>query len=378
MLFLALLISNALFFRQLAIWTAGWIYRAAYSGLHGRSVRRKRLRPAAMSTVPARRVAASCPCRVRLMIVKDLRLFRRDPVQWSQFLIFFGLLALYFLNIRRFTYDVPYVAWVNMVSFLNLSVVGLLLSTFTTRFIFPMISLEGRRFWILGLLPVRRETILWGKFLFAMGGSIVPCSRPGLAERRDARRVAAGAAQPSVDLPGALLGAVGHRRGAGGRLPSLREQSPSRIAAGFGGTLNLVISTLYILAVVLLTAAAHPFLLGGETCRRGPRMDASANVRVVAHRLAAGRLGRLSALRHRRHAGAHAHRPALFSESWRFVARFESFAFCDSSPCGPSYGRSHYKSPRPVDTVLARRIVLASELVRLHWGIFPLGGICRA
>ena len=69
-----------------------------------------------------------------------------------------------------------YVGWVNMVSFLNLSVVGLLLSTFTTRFVFPMISLEGRRFWILGLLPVRRTTILWSKFFFAAGGAIIPCS----------------------------------------------------------------------------------------------------------------------------------------------------------------------------------------------------------
>ena len=42
---------------------------------------------------------------MRLLIVKDLRLFRRDPVQWSQFLIFFGLLVLYFLNIRRFSYS---------------------------------------------------------------------------------------------------------------------------------------------------------------------------------------------------------------------------------------------------------------------------------
>ena len=39
-----------------------------------------------------------------------------------------------------------------------------------------MISLEGRRFWVLGLLPVRRETILWSKFLFAVGGSIIPCT----------------------------------------------------------------------------------------------------------------------------------------------------------------------------------------------------------
>src|SRR5690606_2902749 len=87
------------------------------------------------------RLAAVLSRQARLLIIKDLRLFRRDPVQWSQFLIFFGLLLLYFVNVRRFSYDMYHIGWVNMVSFLNVSVVGLLLSTFTTRFIFPMISL---------------------------------------------------------------------------------------------------------------------------------------------------------------------------------------------------------------------------------------------
>jgi len=62
-----------------------------------------------------------------------------------------------------------------MIGFLNLAVVGLILSTFTTRFIFPMISLEGRRLWILGLLPIRRDAILWSKFIFAAVGSLIPC-----------------------------------------------------------------------------------------------------------------------------------------------------------------------------------------------------------
>ena len=87
-------------------------------------------------------------------MVKDFRIFRRDPLQWSQFLIFFGLLALYFfLNLRRFNYDLYYTDWMNMVSFFNLSVVGLLMSTFTTRFVYPLLSLEGNAFWLLGLLP---------------------------------------------------------------------------------------------------------------------------------------------------------------------------------------------------------------------------------
>ncbi len=175
LLFLTLTISNALFFRQLALWTAGRIYRDSYSGLYGRLRRRKRARPMLLDRLLS---SALWPlsATVRLMLIKDLRLFRRDPLQWSQFLIFLGLLAIYFANVRRFTYNINYAGWVNMVSFLNLAVVGLLLSTFTTRFIFPMISLEGQRFWILGVLPVRRETILWSKFLFATGGSIVPCT----------------------------------------------------------------------------------------------------------------------------------------------------------------------------------------------------------
>ncbi len=36
--------------------------------------------------------------------------------------------------------------WVTVMSFLNVAVVGLLLSTFTARFVFPAISLEGRAF----------------------------------------------------------------------------------------------------------------------------------------------------------------------------------------------------------------------------------------
>ena len=37
-------------------------------------------------------------------------------------------------------------------------------------------------------------------------------------------------------------------------MPDLREVSPSKIASGFGGTLSLVFSSLFIIAVVLVTA----------------------------------------------------------------------------------------------------------------------------
>lgn len=259
-LFLALMISNALFFRQLAIWTAGWIYRASYSGLYGRAFRRRRAQSTRFDRLLSWAIGfLHAPSR--LLIVKDLRLFRRDPLQWSQFLVFLSLLALYFINIRHFTYDIYHIGWVNMVSFLNLSVVGLLLSTFTTRFIFPMISLEGRRFWFLGQLPLHRDTILWSKFLFAVGGSIIPCTTLVLLSDRmlDVSKLVLWSHQLTCVV--LCLGLSGIAVGLGARLPNLREQSPSRIAAGFGGTLNLVVSTLYILVVVLLTALPTHFYL---------------------------------------------------------------------------------------------------------------------
>jgi ABC-2 type transport system permease protein len=262
-LFLVVLIANALFCRQLAIWTATRVYRPAYNALYGRRAARKRIKPAHIDRL-LWWLTALLPEQSRLMMVKDLRLFRRDPLQWSQFLIFFGLLSLYLLNIRGFGYDVQYVGWLNMVSFLNLSVVGLLMSTFTTRFVFPMISLEGRRFWMLGLLPLRRETILWSKFFFAAGCSILPCA--ALIALSDVMLRVPALVLASHQLTCAILcvGLSGIAVGLGARLPNLREDSPSRIAAGFGGTLNLVISTLYILAVVLLTAVPCHFYLASN------------------------------------------------------------------------------------------------------------------
>jgi ABC-2 type transport system permease protein len=152
----------------------------------------------------------------------------------------------------------------NMIGFLNLGVVGLILSTFTTRFIFPMISLEGRRFWILGSLPIRRDTVLWSKLMFAFVGSLLPCA--ALILLSDimlgiVRHTPMIAAIHQLTCWVLCIGLSAIAVGLGARLPDLRQSSPSRIAAGFGGTLNLVLSALFIVSCVLLTAVPCYFLL---------------------------------------------------------------------------------------------------------------------
>ncbi len=129
-----------------------------------------------------------------------------------------------------------------MIGFLNLAVVGLILSTFTTRFIFPMISLEGRRLWILGLLPIRRDAILWSKFLFAAFGSLVPCmTLVLLSDLMLQINLVLVIIFHQVSCVVLCLGLSAIAVGFGTKMPDLRAHSPSKIAAGFGGTLNLVI-----------------------------------------------------------------------------------------------------------------------------------------
>ncbi len=263
LLFLSLLVSNALICHLLTTWTAARLYRSSYSELHTQRTPRRRHGQFWLDDLVLRAMPFLSP-PLRYLIVKDLRVFRRDPVQWSQFLIFFGLLTLYFFNIRRFSYDVTYAHWVNMISFLNLAVVGLILSTFTTRFIFPLISLEGRRFWILGLLPVDRDSILWGKFIFAAAGSCIPCTMLILLSDAMLQISWLVIAIHQLICLILCLGLSGIAVGLGATMPDLREQSPSKIAAGFGGTLNLVISAIYIVIVVLLTALPCHFYLAAE------------------------------------------------------------------------------------------------------------------
>jgi ABC-2 type transport system permease protein len=240
------------------------LYRRGYSRVQGgRSSRRRASLPAI--DVAFHRGFFFLPRPIRLLMLKDLRTFLRDPAQWSQFLIFFGLLAFYFLNIPRLSYDRQSPYWRNLVSFLNLGVTALLLSTFTSRFIFPLLSLEGRNFWVLGLLPLRRDQILWGKFAFSAGISLIATETLVLLSDLMLRM------SPVIILLHAgmvavlCLGLSGISVGLGARMPNLRENDPSKIAAGFGGTLNLLVSLVFIFAIVTaLALPCHLYFAGQE------------------------------------------------------------------------------------------------------------------
>lgn len=196
----------------------------------------------------------------KAMLVKDLRLFWRDPTQWSQFMIFFGLLAIYVLNLRNISYDYQSEFWSTLISFLNLGASSLTLSTLTTRFVYPQFSLEGKRLWILGLAPMGLERILmhkfWTSFLASSLVTLTLIVASSLILQLELSRLLIFC----VAILLMSLGLSGLAVGLGAIFPNFREDNPSKIVSGFGGTLCLITSFLYVTAFIALMA--YPYAAG--------------------------------------------------------------------------------------------------------------------
>lgn len=224
----------------------------------------RRARRVRMSPVDAivRGTLPFLPPEMRELVSKDIKSFVRDPVQWSQFLIFFGLLAIYFANLRQFGYDERDELGKILVSQMNLLATALTLSTFVSRFVFPQLSLEGRRFWVLGTAPMKREAILYGKLAFSFGCAVV-ISQALLAISSFMLKVPlVTAVTQAVVMLGICLGLSGMAVGLGAIYPDFREDNPSKIVSGFGGTLNLVCNLAFVLGCVGIQAI--PFALYGS------------------------------------------------------------------------------------------------------------------
>jgi ABC-2 type transport system permease protein len=196
-------------------------------------------------------IFAYLPRRERLMAVKDLKAFFRDPLQWSQMAILFGLLALYVSNVQRLWTDLAEPRLQLLIGFLNLTAVSLILATFTSRFVFPLVSLEGQQLWMLGLLPLKRSRMITAKFAYALtitllaGLAVMMVSVYRLQLPRQV------AIAHLVSITAVCVGLCGLSVGVGARMPVFKERNPARIAGGFGGTVSLLLSIVLVVLSLL-------------------------------------------------------------------------------------------------------------------------------
>jgi ABC-2 type transport system permease protein len=267
---LALLWSNGLVAYLVAAGVAARTYRVAFDRVSGTGRAKKRYRANALDGVMEGLVFyLSKP--VRLLVVKDFRTFRRDPTQWVLLFIFAGMMLLGAINFREFSKRVESGTSAEVLSVVNLAAIAVLLCAGLSRFIYPLMSLEGRKFWILGLMPIRREQILTGKFAFAATGTLIVAVTLTLVGD-----LLLGVAPVSllVHLFAAVcvgLGLSGLNVGLGAAMPNFKETDPSKIVVGFGGTVNMIIGLGFLLLVV--ASSAGPVLAAGLRAVVNPTLE---------------------------------------------------------------------------------------------------------
>jgi ABC-2 type transport system permease protein len=186
------------------------------------------------------------------LLHKDLIVFSRDPSYWSQLFILAALVVVYIFNIVNLPLE--NIVLKNVISVLNIGLIGFVLSALASRFVFSTTSLEGKKMWAVYTSPVKMESFLLGKFLMyfppllIIGEILVIVSNILL-------QVDAYVMQVSIiGVVFITIGVVGMAVGMGAMYPKFEYENVSEISSGTGGILFIISSLIYVGLVIILGA----------------------------------------------------------------------------------------------------------------------------
>jgi ABC-2 type transport system permease protein len=277
---LAMISSTALMLLQVCAWLApplyyrGWCLARETGSARGGAVPvgralfdwvERRLRPLGSST--------------RALVMKDIKTFLRDPVQWSQLIILFGLLFIYVASLRsaytrNYTFQTALPFWKGLISFFNMGATCFMLSILTTRLVYPMLSLEGKQFWVVGLAPMNRTRIVWEKYGMCWLLSVALTESLMFFSNWILKVTPYMMALSLSTLFLMSFGLTSLAVGLGAATPNFKEDNPARIANGVGGTLNVILSMFYIGLVVALEIYPAYLMSPSAGAMRNPHAEA--------------------------------------------------------------------------------------------------------
>jgi len=202
------------------------------------------------------RLFAPFPKDMRALFVKDIRLFMRDPNQWSQFTILLVLVIFYLINLRHVPLNVEGLYWRTLISFVNYGFCGYILATLSVRFVYPSISMEGPSFWSIASSPISVKKLFWEKFwiafiIFFVLAEIVAVVSNALLAQSATMTILTGA---GIFLMSVSLTSLG--TGLGSIFPSFTDPNPGKIASSGGGMICALVSLIYVALSTM--ALAYP------------------------------------------------------------------------------------------------------------------------
>jgi ABC-2 type transport system permease protein len=195
--------------------------------------------------------------KMRAIVLKDVKLFFRDTSQWSQLFLLFALMVVYIYSFKLLPFEraaMPSFFLQNLISFLNLGMVGFVTSAVAVRFVFPAVSLEGASFWIIRAAPLSIRDFLWAKFwssllpLLVLAEILIVLSNSLLNVTPLMMALGIG----TVFMMTFGITALGI--GLGAVFPRFKHDNVAQIPTGFGGIVYMLATMLFIGIVIILEA----------------------------------------------------------------------------------------------------------------------------
>lgn len=248
---IGLLISATSFLTILSIGISQPLYFRGISRADGGYRRQGRKKTAGVRRLPLfSRPAAA-------FAVKEIKSFLRDQTQWSQLLLIAGLVAVYTYNfsvlpLNRAPIRTVYLQ--NLLAFLNMGLAAFVLTAITARFAFPAVSQEKDAIWLVHAAPLTKKQFLWIKFLIyfppllLLTETLIVATNLLLGVTPFLMWLSVGTIAcltPGITALGIGLGAA---------FPDFKAENPVQTVTGYGGFLFMLLSGLYVTAVLLLEA----------------------------------------------------------------------------------------------------------------------------
>ncbi len=188
----------------------------------------------------------------KALVIKDIKTFLRDPFQGADLLFLLSLVVIYLANVRHLPFNIELPFWKTLLCFVNITLVTYIMAIICIKLAFPAVSLEGKKFWLIGSSPLGRSRFLYEKFyllffcILILGGTLVVISN-----------IILGVSYPVILFTLlvfiTLMGGLSAISvGLGAVFPRFDLETGAEISSGFGGFLTMVISVVYMGAVIFL------------------------------------------------------------------------------------------------------------------------------
>ena len=254
-LFVLVLWSTGLAFAVMGEWLFERIYSDAWS--KAQEAKTARLTRSKLMNRLFELLFKPLPSQIRVVILKDLRVFLRDTNQWPQLFLIGALIIIYIYNFSVLPLDkspMPTFYLQNLISFINLGLAAFVISAVAVRFTFPSISLEGRSFWILKSSPLELRTLVWSKFWVNFFFLLIPAELLIITTDLLMNATPFMIWLSAITIAGMTFGITSLGIGFGACFPRFNVENVSQISTGFGGMLYMIVAISFVGLVVILEA----------------------------------------------------------------------------------------------------------------------------